>query len=550
MNVSSRRRLAGVIGLVLAAALLPVALRLALVPWTGVPQPAVHDEFSYLLAADTFASGRLANPPHPLWEHFEAPHVLQRPTYASKYFPGQGLVLGLGQAAGGHPWAGVLLGMALALGATAWMLRGWLPWRWAVLGVGLFVVRYAPGHYWWNSYWGGGLPAAGGALFLGALGRLLRRPSPGMAVTGGLGLSLLLLTRPNEALWLAVPSAIIVGLHIRRARRGARARRGRDAARIEGGSGAAGGSSPRVWLRRALAPGALAIIPALIFLGFYNRAVTGSPLTLPYMAYERTSGAWPFFKWDRPRPLEARRHEPLAKLDQWWREHRQRAIQPRGILRQARLILDLPTQPSDLRAAGGHLTRSVFGVLLLLALPCSWRDRRMRIPLILAGAALVDLNQIIIYFEHYGAPWAGLRVLLIARAAERACAWRRWRRVPPTWVAGLAAGGVLLATAAQQAAEAGRPADAERRITVDRPAIVAELARHPGRHLVVVRYAADHDFHQHWVYNAAAIDAAPIVWAWELGPERDRALFEHFAGRSFWRLEPDPQPPRLTRLAP
>ena len=147
----------------------------------GIPRPLIHDEFSYLLAADTFAHGRLTNPTPLFFEHFETPQELVKPTRMSKYPPGQGLVIALGQIISGMPIVGVWISTAAACAAIYWMLLGFVARSWALTG-GVMAAASPALLDWSQVYWGGSVAVLGGALLLGGWGRLMIRTSPGASI--------------------------------------------------------------------------------------------------------------------------------------------------------------------------------------------------------------------------------------------------------------------------------------------------------------------------------------------------------------------------------
>src|SRR5208283_3286293 len=68
-----------------------------------------------------------------------------------------------------------------------------------------------------------------------------------------------------------------------------------------------------------------------------------------------------------------------------------------------------------------------------------------------------------------------------------------------------------------------------------------EAMKQDGRHLILVRYAADHiDKSDECVYNSADIDASQIVWAHDMGEEKNRELVNYYReSRKIWLYQPD-----------
>jgi hypothetical protein len=500
---------------ILLAALAPVLVRISLLPYLPIPEPEVHDEFSYLLGGDTFASGRLTNPAHPMWIHFETFHVNQQPTYATQYPPGQSLFLAAGQRFFGHPWYGVVLGVGLMCGCICWMLQGWLPPAYAFLGSLFVATQFGVTHYWMNSYWGGALAAAGGALTLGALPRLVKRASLAPAVAGAFGAVLLAYTRPYEGLVLIIAAlvALLWWRHVE----------GRPLRNL---------LDPRLVICMC---GVLAT--GLGWLGYYNYRVSGKPWLMGHVVYRAMYAATPHF-WMMPAGQPpVYRHEVIRKF---WTEV------------DGGLYFDTRSNPFRLVL---WFALMVFVPLakplqfcLLVAVTLA-RTRKVQIALAICGALALALFMEKTFFLHYYAPAAGLLVFLLVAG------WRYTLRLARARSRGLRTAAVLALSATFAFSFVHQTADLLRRrpehdFALRRNAIIARLTQAGAHNLVLVRYAAAHDVLTEWVYNRADIDGSAIVWAHDMGEDANRELLQYYSERKAWLLEPDMSPPRLTELPP
>src|SRR5215469_1821416 len=478
--------------------------RLLLIPVAPIPPPKIVDDFSQLLAADTFAHGRVTNPTHPMWFYFETFMVNQKPTYHSMYPPATGLVMAAAQVLTGQPWYGMLFATASAAAGICWMLRGWVPPRWAPWGSLVFVLATSKTNL-TATYSGENLVVLGGALVLGAIPRIVRERNFAASIWLGVGAALLATTRPYEG------AVLVTGL-------------------VSGGiywALTSGISARTLWGKVAL-PVASVLLPVLLAVGYLNWRTTGSPLMAPYQLNLVQQHITMPFIWQKPaNPPPVYDHAAIASFyDQWeldwWKKTRGFRGLPLFVADKLATVYAWVLWPLGLGTG--------LGVYQLLK-HSGRRFLAWAFAFFLMGLCLEAYQAL----SRYVAPALSLMLLLAVYGLRYTGVWRRkthhGQRIArsATIIIPIA---LLLRVGTSFAYSLN-----QKRWYITRDVIERRLDNLPGKQLVIVRYSPEHIPVEEWVFNGADIDSAKVVWARDVRERGNADLLAYLKDRNVWLLE-------------
>jgi len=511
------------------AGLSVIVLRLAMLPLLPVPLPIVPDDYGFLLSGDTLAHGRLANPTPAMWTHFESIQITMKPTYSSMYFPGQGLVMAASTWVFGHPWWGLLIVSGLMCAAVTWMLQAWLPANWAFLGGMIAVMRLGLYSYFTDTYHAAGsLTALGGALVLGATPRLMKTSRARDALILGIGVAILVLTRPYEGVLMSLPVGFVLARWVWKGKRRPSAS---QAARL------------------AAVPLAV-ILAAIAWLGYYDVKAFGKATTLPYTVDRQQYAMAPYYIWQQARPEP---HYRYAEMRQFY------------IQGEMNFFNMIHTWKGFIPYTIG---KALFSVLFymgfalappLVMLGRAFKDRRIHFLVVCALVMCCGMVIEIFLLPHYVAPFTAvfyaiglqcMRHLRVARMGRNpvGLAMLRYCVAICVLMAGIRAfaGPLKMAPAEWPPSNWNFVWYGPQHFGTERANILAHLDQQPGGQLVIVRYGPEHHPLDEWVYNDAEIEQAKVIWARDAGAEANEELIRYYAGRKVWLAEPDAMPARLS----
>lgn len=508
----------------------------------GFPVAHVQDELSYTVAADTYAHGKLTNPTPAHFEHFEVAHVLMEPSYISKYPPLQGMFMALGQVVFGQQIFGVWLSCGFFAAALFLMLSVWTKREWAIVGTISAILFLGINSYWAQSYWGGMIAAAGGALFFGGFRQFFndfKASSIILMVVGGI---VLVNSRPFEGTVIMIPSLIFLLVWLIRDKNLQFSQK----------------------LGRVVLPGMLVAGIAISAMGYQYYRVTGSPFTLPYSVHHAQYYPTPLFSFQ---PINHSATKGNPRIREVFESY---TIPP---VLESMLGMGLPDST---------VLRSVYGffylnfalpffffspVLLMLfyfAVPIALKQNRWL--WLIVGSILFTFfcMSFGVWWDqyHYAAPLTACFFLLIAEGFR--CFFEsgkdnlQRKRVFLTFFCLILGSVIYLQLFSYKQPQMKKDFSADRallteglstntKVKIDLPRkatffkdemekVVEGL---PDRYIAIVSYAPNYDFHDEIIFNKADIENAKMVWAHDLGAEKNKSLLGYYNNRKVLHVKID-----------
>jgi len=193
------------------------------------------------------------------------------------------------------------------------------------------------------------------------------------------------------------------------------------------------------------------------------------------------------------------------------------------------------------------LLRIYYGNLIWLlplaaSAPFLWRSRRTRFAAMLAmligAASMIEVW----WYPHYAAPFAVVLLILVTQSMRYLRQWKYHGREAGRFLVSAMPVAVLVVMIASEAEAIAmhRTADQVQAKNMQKESVEKELLeKHPGQHVIFVRYNEVSSAPIAWIYNRADIDAAPVIWVKDMGQMENERVLRYYAGRSFWLFKSD-----------
>jgi uncharacterized protein (TIGR03437 family) len=333
------------------------------------------------------------------------------------------------------------------------------------------------------------------------------------SVLFGLGVAILAQSRPYEGALFALPPTLLLGVWLLRER----------------------GVPARIrWSNVAVPLGAM-LLALAAGSAYYNWRVTGNPLLMPYSLHQRIYGTPQNLFWQPPIQDAPGVHgyRDIADVFQW-----QLAAHRKGF--------SWGLEGERLKSFWHFYLQPLLSLPLLL-LPFVLRKRHMWVLLLSAVALFVGNAMYPFFFPHYAAPLCGLILLFVVYGMRylRVLAFRA--RAGGALIFRMLLLAIGVSTLCTTAGGLLQPWHVTATFTPRRQ-VLEKLQARGGKHLVLVRYSPNHEFHYGVVFNDADLDRSPVLWAHQLDKASNHALIDRYPDREVWLFNPDETPVTLIPL--